>query len=184
MKDTIQTLLKGYQPSHTQFQIDNFIIGNQGCDWSQYKQVLREIDGRYKTLIDAKEGLKLFDLKIIWRWPFGRVARLYKYGRKRNREAMVESIAETERELKRFVELAIKLKEKFGEIDEQKRAVLEADSWRQKALRMAGIDLLVNGRIGQPTMELILALPKNDRVGVLQMLAPDSKPDPMKLIDI
>jgi len=103
---------------------------------------------------------------------------------KRKRQSMVDNLVETERELKRFVEIAVKLKEDFGEIDHQKRAVLEADSWRQKALKMAGIDLLINGRIGQPTMELILALPEKDRFAVLGILSPEGNPDPMKLIGI
>ena len=180
----IETLLKDHQNLHSGFQIDNFIIGNQGCIWSQYKQTLREIEGRYNSFITQKESLELFDLKRNWFWPFGRKAQIRKNALKRKRQSMVDSIVETERELNRFVEIAMELKKEIGDLDNGKREMLEADSWRQKALKMAGIDLLVNGRIGQPTMELILALPKKDRSEVLGILSPESKPNPMRLIGI
>ena len=184
MKDhkIIEKLLKDHQSCHSEFQIDNFIVGNQGYDWSQYKQALREIDGRYQSLIGQKEELEIFDLKKYWRRSFGRRAEIRLARRKRIRLAMVDGIAETERELNRFVELALKLKQEIGDLGNGKREMLESNSWRQKALRMAGIDLIVNGRIGQPTMELVLALPKKDRDEVLMILSPQAKPDPMKLI--
>ena len=180
----IAVLLSDLEKYHSNFQIDNFIVGNQCCAWSQYKQALREIHGRYETLISQKEDLELNDLKTVWRWRFGRRAQIKQNRRKRNRQALVDSIAETERELNRFVEIAVKLKKEIGGLGNGKREVLEANSWRQKALKMAGIDLLVNGRIGQPTMELILALPEKDRRGVLGILSPEARPDPMKLIGL
>ncbi len=183
---SIDELLKDYQGRHSTFQIDNFIIGKQGDRWSRYKQALREISNRYQSLMDLKEDLELFDMARCWRWRslFGKRARIWKKRRIRSRAAMVENISETERELKRFVWLATKLKRDIGNLDKEKRAVLEADSWRQKSLRMAGIDLLVNGRIGQPTMELILALPVREQTEVLGVLAPDAKPDPFNLIGL
>ena len=179
----IEILLKDFETKHSEYQIDNFIIGNQGGIWSQYKQALREIHSRYNSLISQKEELELFDLKKPWRWPFGRRAEIKKARRKRSRLAMADGISETARELNRFVKLAMALKKALGDLGNGKREILEADSWRQKALRMAGIDILVNHRIGQSTMELILALPEKDRTGVLLILSPDSKPDPFKLID-
>ena len=131
MTELIKNLLKDYQPKHSQFQIDNFIIGNQGCNWSKYKQALREIDGRYNSLIGQKEDLELFDLKRVWRWPFGRKAQIRAIRRKRDRQTLADNIAETERELRRFVEIAVKLKERIGKLDYEKRKVLESDSWRQ-----------------------------------------------------
>ena len=184
MKNKIESLLEDYQPRHSEFQIDNFIVGKQGDQWSQYKQALREIEDRYNSLVNQKEEMELLDLKR-WRWSgFGRKAQIIKARRQRNRELMEKGIAETERELNRFVEIAVKLKERMGKLDYEKRQVLESDSWRQKALRMAGIDLMVNGRIGQSTMELVLALPAKERFLVLAILSPDAKPDPKKLIGI
>ena len=185
MKDKIELLLQDHVPGPSAFQVENFIVNASGSDcWSQYKQALREIQGRYETLINQKEGLELLDLKPGWRWPFGRRAQIKENRRKRKRQSLIDNIAETERELNRFVELAVKLKEQIGDLENGKREMLEANSWRQKALKMAGVDLLVNGRIGQPTMELILSLPEKDRSGVLTILSPQAKPDPMKLVGL
>jgi hypothetical protein len=180
MSDVIEKLLMDYRSKHSEFQIDNFIIGNQGCVWSEYKQALREIHGRYISLISQKEDLEMFDLKKSWRWPFGRRSSIIKSRRERSRFALANGISETERELDRFVELAVELKKEIGDIDPVKRQVLEADSWLQKSVRMAAVDLIVNGRIGQSTIGMIISLPTRDRAVALDKI----KGDPHKLIGL
>ena len=55
MKDIeIKKLLNDHQELHSEFQIENFIIGNQGDKWAQYKQSLREIKARYEKLESDK----------------------------------------------------------------------------------------------------------------------------------
>ena len=54
-KELIKNLLKDYEGCHSDFQIDNFIIGSQGDAWAQYKQCLREINGRVEIL-ESKSG--------------------------------------------------------------------------------------------------------------------------------
>ena len=181
IEKNIEILLSDFRALHSEYQIENFIIGGQGDAWAKYKQCLREIANRHESLLNQKESLEHFDLKRCW-YGFGKVARIKKSARSRLRKTMINGIAEIERELERFISLAIELKNQLGEIDERKRAELEAGSWRFKALRMAGIDLLVNGRIGHPTMDLILMLPEKDRGGVLKILSPDARPDPFKLL--
>jgi len=192
MKKEIKRLLIDHQKNHSEFQIDNFIVGNAGDDWARYKQALREIDSRNEIAEGLRDELILFDL--AWCGPFwkriavtknARVRRAIRIKRReRSRSALVESIAETERELFRFVELAIRLKEKIGEIDPARRKELESDSWKQKAVRMAGIDLLINGRVGSATLEFILSLPRQDRVAVIEYFKPGAKVDPFKMIGL
>jgi len=55
-------------------------------------------------------------------------------------------------------------------------------SWKRKALKMAGVDLITTGRLGQATFNLVLALPKEDRLSVLSQLKQGS--DPFKLIEL
>jgi hypothetical protein len=177
--ETIKYLLGDYRSAHSEFQINNFIIGGEVDDWARYRQALREIDARYKSLISKKDDLELFDLKKKW-FRFGKKARIEKRIRQRMRDALLNGIQETERELKIFVEIALKYKEKFGDIDHIKRQILEADSWRQKAIKMAAVDLIVGGRLSQPTVGLILSLPQKDRENVLTKI----KTDPHKLIGL
>jgi len=178
----VDTLLSDYQSRHSDFQIDNFIIGKQGDNWSMYKQCLREIHMRSTSLVTLKEDLELMDIER-WKWKFSisKKSKIRKKRRARVRNELVKSINETERELKRFVSLAKKLKRKIGELSYEKRAVLEADSWLQKARRMAGMDMLINrGQISQTTLEMIVALPPRERKSILYEIA--NGPDPNRLI--
>jgi len=177
----IKDLLEDFEPAHSEFQLNQFIIGGEVDAWSKYKQALREIDSRWVSLARQKDELELFDLKKSG-FGFGRKARIKNRIRNRARKMMVRGIFETERELDILLELAVGLKEKLGTIDSEKRAVLETGSWKRKALKMAGVDLITTGRLGQATFNLVLALPKEDRLSVLSQLKQGS--DPFKLIEL
>ena len=183
MDETIKYLLEDYQPAHSEFQIKNFIIRGEVDDWARYKQALREIDAGDKNLVAKRDDLELFDLKKR-RFRFGRKARIERGVRTRAKEALLTGIRETERELRVFVDVAVGLKKKFGELDPLKRAKLEAESWKQKAIKMAGIDLLVNGRVGSTTLNFILSLPKEDQALVIEHFKPGAKVDPFKMIGL
>jgi len=183
MKFKIAKLLQDYEPKHSEFQIDNFIIGSNGNRWEQYKQALREIKSRYENLINLEENLQLFEFTPKWKTKlkFGKRARLKAQieakQQKRRHAVLLENIKHTERELNLFVEIADKLKKRFGHIDYDKRRALEADSWYQKVRKMAGVDLITNhGQLGRSTVEMILALPKKDRTIVLNEVATTKEP--------
>ena len=182
LETEIKGLLKDHRARHSEFQIDNFIIGSEPCAWARYRQSLREIDSRWGLLVSSREELELFDLSRDRGWPFGRRAKIRLSRRKRSRAALVKNIAETERELERFVEIAIQLKDEIGPVENGKRELLEADSWRQKAVRMSALDLLVNRGISHTTMDFILKLPIKDRQMVINVISPDANPDPLRLL--
>lgn len=183
MDEIIKSLLKDHQKSHSEFQIRNFIIGGEADDWARYKQALREIDGRFKTLENKRDELILFDLKKS-RFGFGKKNRINRRIRSRIRDGMIDSLKETERELEILVNMAVELKKKIGDIDPVKRKALDSCSWKTKALRMAGIDFITQGRLSQPTVGLILSLPGADRQEVLDQLKPDNRKNPLDLIGI
>ena len=194
----IKILLNDEELNHSNFQIENFIVGSQVGKWAQYKQCLREISSRFEKLQNIRDDAQLNRIEAtnvgLWKrlifflWRLRKNNRLkMEIGRRRmarKSERFAKEIYHLERELACFVAIAKRLKADIGDLGNGKRELIEADSWRQKALKMAGIDLLVNGGIGQSTMELILCLPEQDRQGVLKMLAPNAKPDPFKLIDL
>jgi hypothetical protein len=156
----IDKLLADHQELHSNFQIENFIIGSQGDQWAQYKQCLREIKVRRDTLKD----------------DYGKIAAL-SHARKKNNfaltkkqkakraaivrqvNALMGTISERERELKRFVVMATGLKKQIGEITDEKREQLEAQSWAAKGRKLAAIDLMAYGRIQTQTLEFIFSLP-------------------------
>ena len=97
---------------------------------------------------------------------------------------MARDLAEYERELERLVEVGEVLYEKFGGLNREKKDQIEADAWQQRAVRMAGIDLLVNGRVGSTALDFILSLPKPDRAVVIEYFKPGVKVDPYKMIGL
>jgi hypothetical protein len=182
--ERVERLLIDYQARHSQYQIDNFIIGKAGDGWARYQQALHEIDDRYRGLVEKRESLEIHELSRPKRIRgFGRKARrlreLSEIRHERVAEFALRDIRDTERELNRLVELAEALRSRWGrdELTPSKRAALDAESWRIKAIRMAALDIFVSGRISRASAELIGALPDNDRKQVLEKIAPESSPD-------
>lgn len=168
MIEQVDKLLEDFQTKHSQFQIDNFIVGNAGDDWACYKQALRELAGRKNNLITLKERLEISDLgpsiikKFIRAFRRKPLRQIDANRNARARAELVSQIAETERELSRFLELARRLKRKFESLSEADRAELEAKSWLAKARRLAFVDSIINhGQPTKQTVEFILALPKD-----------------------
>jgi len=185
----VDYLLKDYEHYHSDFQIDNFIIGSQGSDWFKFKQCLREIKTRRESLETAKDNKVLFQIKkksIIRKirlFFMGQTRRqIFLKNEKRTARGMHENIRETERELNRFVALAIKLKRQIGDIDPEKRKALEAKAWFKKARQMAAIEMLTQGRPSKQTMEFIISLPKESRKAILIELK-SAKPESILKIE-
>jgi len=179
----IEKIIKDFEPRHTAFQMDNFIVGKAGHPYFQYRQAQREIADRQQTVLDLRDNLKLAEMQKM-RWPFGKRAKIKAAMRARRIEQMRKDLAEYERELARLVEIGRALHENYGELCREEKDQLESEAWRQKAIRMAGIDLLVNGRVNSTTLEFILSLPKADRLRVIENFKPGTKVDPYKMIGL
>jgi hypothetical protein len=124
------------------------------------------LDARRYSIESAAESLKRLsreEKKLNGRcWnPFAR----------KKRAALVEVIRKkiaTERrsyrskfrEYHRFYKIALELKRAIGELTPTKRRELEAESWADKARRMAQIDYLVAGAISRQTIEFIEHFPR------------------------
>jgi len=172
VRDTIKNLLNDHREKHSYFQIENFIIGCQGSDWFQYRQCLREIKARWETLEMLKEDLILMQIPKPSKFRFfvksdRMKKRIMKRREARKISSLTENISEVEREIKKLINLALKLKKSIGDIDDEKREALEADSWYQKARKMAAVDIMVHGGISKQTMDFILSLPKADLKNIL-----------------
>jgi len=172
----IESLLADFEKFHSQFQIDNFIIGRAGDDWARYKQALREISTRKNNLINMREQMELDEIgppvwkrATLWLRP-KRVRQIHAAKRRRSRLQMAGEIAEIDRELARFVELAKRLRKNLGELTPDRRRELEAQTWFNKARQLILIDSIVNG--GQPsatTVDFILGLPLEMQSEVLSI---------------
>ena len=173
----IDELLKDFELYHSDFQIDNFIIGGQGTDWFQYKQCLREIKSRVESLDSATEQMALFEIgrksirgkiKLFFMGSIRR--KIFLNSETRQAAAMAQNIRDTRRELDRFVGLAKKLRARIGEIDSDRRQALESEGWYQKALHMAAVEIYTAGGPSKQTVEFILSLPMEYRKSILTNL--------------
>lgn len=178
-KESINELLKDHQELHSEFQIANFIIGNQGDDWAQYKQCLREIKARVGSIDSDKIKLQISESNRNGQ-KLGLLKRLFHRKIKVNEMIGVDNltslkdvIKERERELKCFLKLAENLKQKIGEITPERRQQLELKSWTAKGRRMAAIDRILTGRISHQTFEFILSLPIESQHSILDKILPD-----------
>ncbi len=174
----IESLLADYEAIHSCFQIKHFIVGASGDKWAQYKQALREIDARYNNLIDMEWQQQVAisaSVKKKWYAVLGVGKQsVNKVLEKKNRE-----ISGIKKELARFIEIAEKLKAELGEITEERRYQLETESWKNKGIKMAAIDILATGRISNQTYDFVFSLPKESQ---LELFAKLSNQQPMALL--
>jgi len=132
---SVEKLLSDFRPEHSEFQMENFIIGG-GHPWGQYKQALRELSARHHAMVESGEQIKKLKDEIARerrRWFNGRsVIEIEKRLDNAKRERKSKA-----REYLTFYRIARDLKRQLGEISPQRRRELEADMWLDKARRMA-----------------------------------------------
>lgn len=190
MKDILRKvgfLLSDYRPEHTEFQIENFIIGSQGNEWARYKQVLRELSGRVDGIKTQTEKIRALAAEVAslngggWN-PIGRKKRRLKTALMRSRlKAERTAFKSKMREFSKFYRIALDLKRSIGEIDGPKRRALESEMWIERARKMAAVDLLSIGGLQRSTVEFIASFPRELRRDILMDLRPENR---QKLLSI
>ena len=173
-KFKIEKLLQDHHELHSEFQIENFIIGSQGDSWAQYKQCLREIKARIESIESDEIQLRMLESKNgkRKRFWFKKIAVKNTAGI----DSLKNKLNERKRELDCFVKIAEKLKSEIGPITAERRQQLESKSWYNKARKLAAIDLMAYGRVSTKTLEFILSFPKEDAQNLLLEFGVDSPP--------
>jgi len=165
----INDLLKDHAAGHSDFQIENFIVGSEAHPWHRYKQCLREIAGRKESIEMGEQEIRYMeeDIGRLKKWdrfsPFSRKKRSRMIAiLMAKRTAGLNSIRNNARELQRFVESAVAIRESHGfkNLSAEKKRYLEADAWREKAKWMICLDMFCFGNISKPTLEFTYKLPK------------------------
>jgi len=170
--DVLKGLLSDHRPFHSEYQIDNFIVGAAGRDvWSQYKQAIRELRQRFGSLKSSyldrelvSVDLEEFNEKEVKAGSIDErrnVINIVKAEMKREDIDMM--IADIEREFRRFFAIALTLKKKLvadhGELSEGVRQMLETQSWLFKAIDMAALDVMRFGVFSPNTIQMIASIP-------------------------
>jgi len=175
-------LLSDYRPEHSEFQIENFILGSQGNEWARYRQALRELAARHDGFVES--GKRIADLgeqieRERRRW-FGRGKAKQL---ERERDGLKKQRKSKAREYCAFYRIARELKRKIGEISADRRRELEAEMWIDKARRMAAIDLLSIGGLQRSTVEFIASFPGESRRKILFDLRPENRQRLLSILD-
>lgn len=169
-----EMLLKDHQLFHSQFQQDRFItIKNGKTPYGCYRQALRELHKRKNSIDDARldEAEVLVDIdeaeenfKSGNGSAFDRRRQEIKLVRLKKRlENIRHSIAEMQREFDRFHEQASGLKDSVGHLTDERREQLEAEFWEQQIRSSLAVEILVYGKPGTSTLELLQCVPPDMR---------------------
>ena len=177
MTHAIEELLADHQGGHSDLQIERFItIRGNWTAYGRYKQCLREIDGRHHGLQDLREEAELAELDLqdadhLVSETEGSAdhtrRRIARDRQQRRLDQTRRAIAEQERELQRFVELATELQQQLGELTPERRSELERELWAVRTRAMVALDLFTQGSLSPATAELLIALPADIRRPIL-----------------
>lgn len=172
----LKELLNDHQTGMSEFQDDYFVtIKAGGTVYGCYKQALRELYKRFRGLrettcdrdilkieinqLDKSDGEELKDKVELRR-------------KKMQIEECDRGIKDTQREFVRFYQQAIYLKEKVGELTDEKRKKLDMEMWEYKIKEMAVIDYSSTGHLSENTMRFTKCCPKEMRLKLFQELDP------------
>lgn len=174
MKDNmVQEIINDHRALHTEFQMDHFITGsNNGTPYALYKQALREFTSRLSSLQhlyieEQRKQLDLSDVQRLHWWQSRNISR-------RKQLDILEmgiivdnvrsSIVETERELIRFYAHCVVLKDILGELTDERRATLDAESYVHSARCRAAAETISTGAVSRGTVEMIISMPVATRL--------------------
>lgn len=159
--ERLHELLADNQAAHSDFQMDRFIIQANGLTtYGCYKQALRELDGRFHTMLDqwiTLEGLRLDEADAA-EHATDRRGQLALARIRLSIMAVEGQFSESKREFLRFLAHADHLKKQIGELTPERRAELEAEFWTEKIRRDGLLEMQSHGSASVATRRLFAML--------------------------
>jgi len=180
----LKELLDDHQTGMSQFQDDYFVTTRAGGTlYGQYKQALRELYKRFRGLRELicnyeRLEIDIDELKETIENSTGFKKRRAEVDYKEKTLLIEESlrvVKDTKREFTRFYQQASYLKEKIGDLTNEKRHQLDVDMWEFKIKEMAVIDWITVGRLRNSTFEFLHALPKDVKTRIATELTDQTK---------
>jgi hypothetical protein len=181
----LKTLLDDHQTGMSQFQDDYLVTTRAGGTlYGQYKQSLRELYKRFRGLREltsnsARLQIDIEELELqIKDNDDSFYIKRKKVDYKEKVMLMEESqraISDTKREFMRFYQQAAYLKEKIGDLTDEKRHQLDMDMWEFKIKEMAVIDWISSGRLRNSTFEFLHSCPKEMKKRLAETIKPQNQ---------
>ena len=170
----LNDLLNDIQSGHDDTQIESFmIIKNGGTPWGCYKQALRELSSRVKTLQSSWVGLQKLNRKLD-----NPVDELEKLELDLELAGVYEHVNTVKRETAKIYMIACSLKQVIGDLDTEKIKALNEEFWVHKIKVNCVQDLLDNGKLSSSTRSLIQSLSKPMKKIIHEALI-----EPQELVD-
>lgn len=178
LQQEIQKLINTHQTSMTQYQIDHFVVGEKMTPYRILRQILMELETRYRNLEITKRDKKIEELRI--KQAKARMDKTTDAIDKEiqeleieKREIDLDSISKTE--LNTVYEINVleaqfqKLKSEFGDMSQ----VLndpngEEEYWINKFIKEAQVDIMTTGRVGKGVLDAIMSLPNEHQHFIIQ----------------
>ena len=182
----LKTLLDDHQTGMSQFQDDYLVTTRAGGTlYGQYKQSLRELYKRFRGLRELTSNnarLQIDIEELEWKikteqekdFKLKRLEVDYKEKVMLMEESQ-RAISDTKREFMRFYQQAAHLKEKIGDLTDEKRHKLDMEMWEFKIKEMAVIDWISSGRLRNSTFEFLHSCPKEMKTRIAQELQNQNK---------
>ena len=170
----IQELLKDCFTGHDDTQISSFmIIKNGGTTWGCYRQALRELSSRVKTLQASWIGVQKLHRKSE-----NLEDDLEKLELQMELAGVYEHVETVKREAAKIYTIACSLKQIIGDLDAERIKILNEELWVHKIKIHAVQDILDNGKLSAETRSLIQSLSKP-----LKKIIHEAIADPQQLVD-
>ena len=175
----LKTLLDDHQTGMSEFQ-DDFLVTVRagGTEYGCYKQALRELYKRFRGLRESICDRDILKIEINQLDKSDGEELKDKVEHRRKTMQMEEcdrSIKDTQREFVRFYQQAIYLKEKIGELTDEKRKKLDMEMWEHKIKEMAVVDYNTRGVLSENTLTFVHACPKEMKLRLFEELDPKNK---------
>lgn len=164
---SLGTLFADYNPRHSKYQIENFIIGINGrTQYGRYRQALRELYPRYRNIKNKISNILDLELQIE-EWQPEQDETTTKFKLKESQKVVLmasladarAALAQMLTEFKHFYSIATQIKDEIGDISGQVDQ-LEGEYWVQTFKEKIALELFANGRLSQGVLETILAMPE------------------------
>lgn len=165
----LMTLLADHELFHSEFQIRNLIVARTGGTiYGAYKQTIRELWNRLSGIGAELAALGFDQSQTTKESTQNNVCKGAPH-----LETLIQKtpiLKDTIRETAILYGLASWLKSQLGELNRRAQQQLEAELWIYRVKCGIAVDFITIGRLSQPTVELLHALPMELRREILEIL--------------
>jgi hypothetical protein len=167
----LMELLNDHRTGQDETQLCSFVLGGR-TEYGTYKQGLREL---YKRIRGLRQAQTDYDLLLIDIEEQKELINNAEVDRDRRRaeiklrqlngqlEEATRGLADLKREAAIFYRECSGLKEKIGELTEEKRHDLDRKEWKWYHIKRAAIEKITTGRVGDVVLKNLCSLPPEER---------------------